>query len=80
MSPTTPESGKKLGDSMRQLGAALELPFVLIASTLAGGVLGYLADKWLHLSPLFTLIGGGLGFAGGIWNVLRDLSRLNRNI
>jgi F0F1-type ATP synthase assembly protein I len=53
---------------------AIELPIVLIGSIAIGGWLGYLMDHWLHKDSIFTLIFGGLGFAAGIFEVLRRLS------
>lgn len=63
------------GSFARQLALALELPFVMIGGVVIGGGIGYLIDHWAHTSPLFTLVGGFLGFGGGIWNILRRLLR-----
>jgi F0F1-type ATP synthase assembly protein I len=60
---------------MNQLAMALELPFIMVASTLIAGAGGYLLDRWLHTSPAFTLILGFLGFGAGIWDMIRRLSR-----
>ena len=59
---------------MQQVVLAMELPFVMIGSVLAGGAIGYLIDRYAHTAPLFMLLGGGLGLAGGIWEIIRDLS------
>ncbi len=40
-----------------------------------GGALGYLLDRWLHTGPWLTLILGALGFGGGMREILRRLSR-----
>jgi F0F1-type ATP synthase assembly protein I len=60
---------------MNQLAMVLELPFIMVASTLIAGGGGYLLDRWLHTSPAFTLILGFLGFGAGIWDMIRRLSR-----
>jgi F0F1-type ATP synthase assembly protein I len=60
---------------MRDLAMALELPFVMIGGVLIGGGLGYLADRAMHTSPAFILIGGFLGFGAGIWDIIKRLSR-----
>jgi F0F1-type ATP synthase assembly protein I len=52
---------------------ALELPFTIVGAVLVGGVLGYFLDHWLHTNWVFTLILGGLGFAGGVREVIRRL-------
>lgn len=56
------------------LSLAMELPFVMVAGVVLGGGVGYLLDRWLHTSPAITLILGALGFAGGIWEIIRRLS------
>jgi ATP synthase protein I len=53
----------------------MELPFVIIGGVVIGGGIGYLIDRWAHTSPVFTLIVGLLGFGGGVWDILRRLSR-----
>jgi ATP synthase protein I len=68
-----PSKGK--GNLLRQLALAMELPFVMIGGVVIGGGMGYLLDRWLHASPVLTLVGGLLGFAGGIWDIIRRLSR-----
>ncbi len=52
----------------------MDLPFVLVGAVLIGAVLGYFLDRRLGTSPTFTLILGGLGFVGGIMEVLRRLT------
>jgi F0F1-type ATP synthase assembly protein I len=66
--------GGQAGGALRQLANALDLPFVLVGSMLIGAAVGYFLDRWLHTSPLFTLLLGGLGFAGGIYEVIRRLT------
>jgi F0F1-type ATP synthase assembly protein I len=57
----------------------MELPFVMIGGVVIGGGIGYLIDRSLHSSPIATLVGGLLGFAGGIWEILKRLSREEKN-
>jgi F0F1-type ATP synthase assembly protein I len=78
MSSSDP-SAPKSGSLMRQLALAMELPFVMIGGVVIGGGIGYLIDRAAHTSPAFTLVGGLLGFAGGIWDVIRRLLRADKN-
>jgi F0F1-type ATP synthase assembly protein I len=64
---------------LRQLAMAMELPFVMVGEVVIGGGIGYLLDRWWHTSPVITLVGGVLGFAGGIWDIIRRLSREEKN-
>jgi F0F1-type ATP synthase assembly protein I len=59
----------------RRLALAMDLPAVLVGSMLAGGGVGYLVDEALHSWPWGTLTLGGLGFAGGLWAVVRSLTQ-----
>jgi F0F1-type ATP synthase assembly protein I len=58
-----------------QTALAMELPFTIVGAVLLGGLLGYFLDHWLHTKLVFTLILGGLGFAGGLKEVLRRLAQ-----
>lgn len=73
MSPR--QSEKNVGDWVRQLALALDLPFLLIGAVLGGGFIGYLIDEWLHTAPWLMLGCGLLGFAGGFRELLRSLAR-----
>jgi F0F1-type ATP synthase assembly protein I len=53
----------------------MELPILLVASVAIGGGAGYFLDKRIHTSPVFTLILGLLGFAGGMIQLVRRLSK-----
>lgn len=46
----------------------------MVGSVVIGGGLGYLLDRWLHTAPIFLLIFGALGFAGGIYEVIHRLT------
>ena len=52
---------------------AMELPFTLVGAVVAGGLLGYFLDKWLHTSPWLLVVFGGLGFVAGVREVIRRL-------
>jgi ATP synthase protein I len=79
MSSPSPLGSKGSGSLVRQLALAMELPFIMIGGVLIGGGVGYLMDRWLHASPALTLVGGLLGFGAGIWDILRRLSRGEKN-
>jgi ATP synthase protein I len=64
--------------TMKAIGIAWTLPFELVVPMLVGGAIGYLADRWLHTSPLFMLILGFLGFGIGLRNVLKTASMLDK--
>ena len=71
----TPRAPRREADGFaRQLGNVMDLPFVLVGSLVIGAGLGYLLDKRFGTSPILTLILGLLGFAGGIFEVIRRLS------
>jgi F0F1-type ATP synthase assembly protein I len=70
--PLTPneEKVKKYASST---ALAIELPFTLVGAVVLGGLIGYFLDHWLHTRFAFTFILGGLGFFGGLKEVLRRL-------
>ena len=76
--PENPESPspvvEKAKDVSNQAAIAMELPFVLVAAVVVGGLLGYFLDHWLHTKPVFLLVLGGLGFYAGVRDVLRRLA------
>ncbi len=53
-SPSPPSDGSS--GFLRQLGNAMDLPFVLVGAIIIGAGAGYLADKRFNTSPTFTLI------------------------
>lgn len=75
MTQSNPEPVKRPGAVVGQLAMVMELPFVLIVATLLGGGIGYILDRWLHIAPVLMLVGGLLGAAAGLRDVIRRLSR-----
>jgi ATP synthase protein I len=73
--PSPPSPGKRPDPGNRELGLALELPFVMVSAIVVGGLFGYLLDRWLHTRPVLMLLLGGVGFYAGVRDVLRRLSR-----
>jgi F0F1-type ATP synthase assembly protein I len=70
--PLTPEE-QKIKKYSNATALALELPFTIVGAVLVAGVLGFFLDHWLHTRWIFTLILGGIGFAGGVREVIRRL-------
>jgi F0F1-type ATP synthase assembly protein I len=58
-----------------QTAIAMELPFTIVGATIVGGAAGYFLDHWLHTAPYLMLVIGGLGFAGGLREVLHRLAQ-----
>ena len=74
-SPSSQPPRKRPAEGIRQLSDLMELPFLLVASVGIGGGAGYFLDKRFHTSPVFTLILGLLGFAAGMIQLVRRLSK-----
>jgi ATP synthase protein I len=71
--PTLPPA-EKVKDVSHQAAMAMELPFVLVAAVVVGGLLGFFLDRWLHSKPWLLILFGGIGFYAGVRDVLRRLS------
>lgn len=74
-SSPSPSPRKRPAEGVRQFSDIMELPVLLVASVAIGGVAGYFLDKRIHTSPVFTLLLGLLGFAGGMIELVRRLSK-----
>jgi F0F1-type ATP synthase assembly protein I len=69
-----PDDGDKSGSRSAWLYLAAATQFT--TSPLAGGFVGYLADKYFRphaATPIFALLGFLLGFIGGTINLVRIL-------
>ena len=74
-SSSPPPPPRRPDPANRQLGLALELPFVMVSAIVVGGAFGYLLDRWLHTKPVLMLILGAVGFYAGVRDILRRLAR-----
>lgn len=70
---TSSPAVEKVKDISTKSALAMELPFTIVGAVLLGGLLGYFLDRAIHTKPVFMLILGALGFAGGVKEVLRRL-------
>ena len=63
-----PKRPGRQNDLWAQIGLYSSLGFILPAGAVGGYVLGWLLDDWLHTSPVFSIVLGFVGAAGGpIW-------------
>jgi ATP synthase protein I len=61
---------KQVRGFSQQFAMAMELPFIIVAAVIVGGLMGYFLDRWLHTTPVLMLVMGGLGFFAGLRDVL----------
>jgi len=64
---------KRVKDFGNQTALAMELPFTLVAAVVAGGLIGFFLDRWLHTKPWLMFVFGAAGFFAGVREVLRRL-------
>jgi ATP synthase protein I len=70
-----PTDKRKDPSMLAALGLASGIGLQLAATVLAGLGLGYLADRALHTSPWFLLVGLLLGVVGGGYSVVRTVMK-----
>jgi F0F1-type ATP synthase assembly protein I len=59
----------------RSLATLSTVGLTFVVATAGATVGGYFVDRWLGSTPLFTLIGIGIGAAAGFRELLRALRR-----
>lgn len=69
--------GSSSGSS--SLGRAFRMSTEFVAGVIAGGGLGWLLDRWLGTSPWGLIVFLMLGFAAGIYNVMKASGFLTRS-
>ena len=75
MAPKDQDSSDSPGGFARQIALATEYPIVLVGSTVGGGFIGFLLDRWLHTKPYLLLAIGLLGFIVGLRSMLRSIAK-----
>ena len=70
-SPSLTKAQKQARDLTQMSTIAFEVPFTFVGAVFLGGLLGYYLDRWLHTGPWLMVLFGGLGFAGGIIEIVR---------
>jgi F0F1-type ATP synthase assembly protein I len=66
-------------DVLSQVAFYAGMGFIIPGSLVAGYFLGRIADEFFHTSPILGMIGGLLGTAGGIVEVIQIVIRREKN-
>lgn len=65
------KNGKPPLTAARGIGVAMALSIQLVASVIAGVLLGQWLDGLVHTRPLFTVLGVFVGIGAGLYGVYR---------
>ena len=69
--PARAEAFERSPSDSSALGRAFRMSAEFVAGVIAGGGLGWLFDRWLGTSPWGLIVFLMLGFAAGVYNVVR---------
>lgn len=69
---------KKRGEALRSGSRALAIPSLLLGGPLGCGLVGYLIGRYFEKPQEGLLIGGFLGLAAAIYEVVRILRQMAR--
>jgi len=75
--PSEPPQGRLSPKLVQLFAAAIELPVLLVAGIVIGGGAGWWLDHRFRTTPVLMLVLGVLGFAAGLREILRKLSKGN---
>jgi ATP synthase protein I len=70
--------GEKQSDLWAQIGFYTSLGFIIPGGVVAGYILGWFLERWLHTGRVITLLFAFLGAAGGVVEVLQILLRAEK--
>ncbi len=73
-----PRAGGKLTDVWAQVAFYTSLGLIIPAGLVGGYLLGWWLDDHFHTTPIFGMIGAGLGTAGGITEVIQLVTRTSK--
>jgi F0F1-type ATP synthase assembly protein I len=71
--------GSKSSDVWAQVAFYTSLGAIIPGGLVGGYLLGWLLDEHFHTAPIFGIIGGGLGTAGGIAEVIQLVLRASKS-
>ena len=62
------------------LGQAMRIATELVVGVAAGGLIGWLLDRWLGTTPWLMIAFFVAGFAAGLFNVVRSAQRMQPKV
>jgi ATP synthase protein I len=73
-----PKEVSPVTSGLSELGKALAIGLDFLFTITAGGLLGYLLDRWWGSAPAGLMIGLGIGFAAATFRIIQRTSREER--
>lgn len=68
------------GSSGRGMAYGMRMATELVAAIIVGGLIGWVADRWLGTTPWLFLVFFFLGFAAGVLNLMRAYERMRKDM